>query len=316
MPATEPFFPSPIPTDVAKRRAELFRETPFEMVERCVLGAAWALKPNRIGSLPALGRMWLSDLVSPHQGLPSANAPPATREGLVGIVHDFSETTLIAAYRRGLFPFTHFGPLKWFSPERRCVLSFDDLHMGKTIRRLMRAGAYRVTFDRDFDGVIKACTGRREGKWHVTWISPRIMRTYAELFDAGYAHSFEVWNEAGELVGGGYGVAINNVFTTESQFSRERDTSKLGFSVLNWHLKRWGFLLNDGKRPTPTILSMGFKEIPRADFLATLESGARMPAKTGIWEVEADLAEIAGGKAEKTSVPKAKDTAPTAKQSA
>ena len=111
----------------------------------------------------------------------------------------------------------------------------------------MRQGRYTVTFDQDFEGVIKACAGKREGHYGITWITPRIMRAYAALFDAGYVHSFEVWNAEGKLVGGGYGVALGRVFSTESQFSHEPNTSKIGFSVLNWHLARWGYVLDDGK---------------------------------------------------------------------
>ena len=85
----------------------------------------------------------------------------------------------------------------------------------------MRNDNYKVTFDRDFEDVISACAGHRQGRWHLTWITPRITRAYAELFDDGYAHSFEVWNERGALVGGG----------SESQFSREPNTSKIGSTV-------------------------------------------------------------------------------------
>jgi leucyl/phenylalanyl-tRNA--protein transferase len=85
------------------------------------------------------------------------------------------------------------------------------------------------------------------------------MRVYADLFDAGHAHSFEVWNERGELAGGAYGVAIGGSFVTESQFSHEPNTAKIGFTVLNWHLAHWGFAFNDGKLMTPTCRDMGFK---------------------------------------------------------
>jgi leucyl/phenylalanyl-tRNA--protein transferase len=172
-------------------------------------------------------------------------------------------------------------------------LFFDEMHVAKKLRRQMRQGRYTVTFDRDFEGVIKACAGRRDGKWHVTWITPKIMRAYADLFDAGFVHSFEVWNEAGELVGGGYGVALGRVFFTESQFSREPNTSKMGFTVLNWHLAKWGFRLNDGKWPTPTILDMGFRPIRRKGFLAELARATRRPGKAGPWTVEADLTTVA-----------------------
>ena len=73
------------------------------------------------------------------------------------------------------------------------------------------------------------------------------MRLYAALHDQGHAHSFEVWSADGALVGGGYGIAVGRVFFTELQFSRESNTSKMGFATLNHHLAKWGFLVNDGK---------------------------------------------------------------------
>jgi leucyl/phenylalanyl-tRNA--protein transferase len=266
------------------RRFALFRETPLERCERLALGVAWALMPKRVGTLLPLARLWLIDRVAPRHELPD----PETAKGcqFAGMVHDLSAPTLLAAYAKGLFPFGHFGPLKWTSPPERCVLFFDEYHMPKRLRRLMRQGKYTVTFDRDFEGVIKACAGKREGRWHVTWITPRIMRAYAALYDAGYVHSFEVWNEDGTLVGGGYGVALGGIFFTESQFSHEPNTSKLGFSVLNWHLARWGYALNDGKWSTPTILDMGFRVIPRSEFLRHLVVGVRCEDKIGRWEVE------------------------------
>ena len=112
----------------------------------------------------------------------------------------------------------------------------------------MRKTDYRVTFDKAFDEVIKACAGRVRGARSASPGSRRqIMRLYAELHDLGYAHSFEVWSADGRLVGGGYGIAIGRVFYTESQFSRESNTSKMGFASLNYHLAKWGYVVNDGK---------------------------------------------------------------------
>jgi leucyl/phenylalanyl-tRNA--protein transferase len=273
-------------------REALFRETPFEMIERVALGIAWAFKTNGLGGLLPYWRRWLVERVAPQTTLPDPEQP-FDGDARVGLVHDLSVPTLIAAYRRGLFTAGHFGTLVWRSPPARCVLFFDELHMAKRLRRLMRQGRYTVTFDRAFEEVMKACAGRRKGRWHVTWITPRIMRAYAALFDAGYVHSFEVWNADGALVGGGYGVALGRIFFTESQFSLEDNTSKLGFSVLNWHLAQWGYVLNDGKEPTPTILDMGFRSIPRAEFLHILAANAGAGGKSGPWSVEADVKAIA-----------------------
>ncbi|MCF8476855.1 MAG: leucyl/phenylalanyl-tRNA--protein transferase [Pseudolabrys sp.] len=278
------------------RRTALFRESLPDMAERWALGLAWAMSPKRIQGLPNLARLCFNEFLAPDYALPDPERALACPPGLAGIVHDFTLPTLLAAHRRGLFPFAHIGPLKWWSPPERSLLFFNELHIAKRLRRQMRQGHYTVTFDRDFDGVIKACAGQRSGRWHVTWITPKIMKAYAEAFDAGHAHSFEVWNEKGELAGGGYGVAVGNSFVTESQFSAEPNTSKIGFTVLNWHLAQWGFAFNDGKLMTPTCQDMGFRMVPRSDYLARLNRAESRPARTGRWQVETDLATVADWK--------------------
>lgn len=288
-----PFMPvDSVSPERAARRDFLFRETLFERCERIVLGVAWALKNHGFGLLPYF-LLLATDIVMPREDLPD---PEATldKEGLAGIVHDLSVPTLLAAYRRGLGPAGHFGRLAWMSLPKRCVLFFNEFHIAKRLRRLMRQGLYTVTFDKDFEGVIKACSERRAGRWHVTWITPRIMRAYTALFDAGHAHSFEVWDKDGQLVGGGYGVAVGSVFYTESQFSRESNTSKLGFSVLNWHLAKWGFAINDGKVQAPTIKEMRFRDIPRAEFLGYTTVHGPAAAQPCRWAVEKDAMEVAG----------------------
>ncbi|MBI5111002.1 MAG: GNAT family N-acetyltransferase [Rhodovulum sp.] len=276
----------------ADRRDALFRESLPQRLERLALGTAWSLKPPRLAGLPGLARLWLADLVAPRAELPDPDRT-VNDFGICGIVRDPSPASVLDGYRHGLFPFAHVGPLKWVSLPERCVSAVDDFHIGKNLRRLLRQGRYSVTFDRDFEGVITACAGRRSGRWHLTWITPRIMRLYAELFDAGHVHSFEVWNAGGELVGGGYGVAVGGAFFTESQFSRETNTSKIGFAVLNWHLAHWGFTLDDGKWPTSPLLDMGFRTLPRAAFQARLATAAALPGKPGRWSVETDLKTVA-----------------------
>ena len=276
----------------ADRRAALFREGPIETAERWLLGLAWSLMPARIGGLPALWRLCFDELLAPDYALPDPARALDNPPGLAGIVHDLTLPTLLAAYRRGLYPWAHIAPLKWWSPPQRSVLFFKNVHISNNLARLMRQGRYTVTFDRDFEAVIAGCAGRRLGRWHLTWITPRIMRVYAEAFDAGHAHSFEVWNAAGQLVGGGYGLASGAGFSSESQFALKSNASRIGMTVLNWHLAHWGFRFNDGKLIGPLWQNMGFREVPRRDFLARLAEAVRLPAKSGRWQVEADLATV------------------------
>lgn len=273
----------------ADRRAALFRETLAEKAERWTLALAWSLMPGRISGLPNLAKLCFHELLAPDYALPDPERALDNPPGLAGIVHGLSLPTLLAAYRRGLYPLAHIAPLKWWSPPQRSVLFFKNFHMSNNLRRLMRQGRYSVTFDRDFEAVIAACAGRRQGRWHLTWITPSIMHAYAEAFDAGFAHSFEVWNEKGELVAGGYGVAIGASFTAESQFTHESNASRIGVSVLNWHLANWGYRFNDGKLISPLWENMGFRDVPRREFLARLSDAVGRPGKSGRWQVETDV---------------------------
>jgi leucyl/phenylalanyl-tRNA--protein transferase len=275
------------------RRADLFREAPAQTLRRLLLGCAWPLKPERIGGLPNLCRLWLADLINPATALPDPSAALTNPAGLCGIAHDLSVPTLVDAYRRGLYPFAHVGPVKWWSPPERCLLPFDEFHISRRLRSHLRQERYQVTFDRDFCGVMKACAAPRDGKWQLTWITPKIMRAYADLHDAGFAHSFEVWNDRGELVGGGYGVAVGRTFTIESRFVRASNTSKIGLAVLNWHLARWGFAFIDNKGATQNVLEMGFRMLPRAEFCALLSVAATAPSRVGCWRAETDLKTVA-----------------------
>jgi len=279
-----------VPPGIVDRRAVLFRKSPFELAEHWVLGILWPLRPSRIGALPGLWSVWLHDLAAHSHGLPDPEAMPDNPPGLAGIVHDLSPKTLLAAYRRGIYPFGHVGPLKWWSPRQRWIMPLDEFRI--TRRSRLRETRHTVTFDRDFEGVIAGCARRRAGHWHLTWITPCIMRAYAEAFDAGHVHSVEVWNEAGQLVGGLYGLAIGGAFVLESLFSLEAGASRFGLLALSWHLAQWNYSFVDAKI-TSTWKEMGFREIARGEYRSRLAQVAENPGRVGRWQVEADLPTIA-----------------------
>ena len=261
-------------------------------LRRLALGTAWALHPSRLRRAPRVALATALGVLEGGRGLPRAADADDAADGLCGLVGDLAPATLAEAYARGLYPFAHVGPLKWWSPAERTVLAFPEYHLAKRLRRQMRADGFTVTFDRAFTDVVRACARPRAGKLALTWITPRIVRAYSAAHEAGLAHSFEVWDREGALAGGGYGLAFGALFSTESQFSLAPNASKVGFTVLNWHLARWGFALNDGKRPTPTIEGMGFRALARAEFVALCEARGRDPCRPGRWSTEADAAEV------------------------
>ena len=270
------------------------RETPFRAVTRWILGVAYALHPQRIGSLPHLTLLTARDLMRGGTRLPDQNRTWAYPDTFGGVVRDLTPESYLEGLRRGFFPWAHCGPLKWWTRAKRMVLSFDNLHISRRLLRHLKSGKYTVTFDMAFDRVVAQCGAPRAYNWHtLTWLTPSYMRLFSVLNRQGHAHSFEVWNEQGELVGGGYGVAIGRVFFTESQFSHESNSSKMGFASLMFHLAQWGYVANDGKDPTPTLDEAGFQPIPRADFEQLLREHGREGDHTGAWAVTATLAEIA-----------------------
>ena len=269
-----------------------FRETLSQRVRRWALGSAYALQPKRIGLMPRLIALSVAYFFTPEAEREKLPEHPSYygKPGLVGISDDLSVAALLANYKRGFFPISHVGPTKWWSPEERAVIDPAETHVGKNLRRMLRQAKFRVTIDEDFAGVIEACAAPRPGKAPLTWITPRVMEAYWNAHKAGYAHSVEVWDAEGRLVGGLYGVAIGKVFFGESQFAAVEHMSKVALVALHRHLKAWGYHLRDGKVMTPHLASFGFKGIPREDYRALLARYVNEPGRVGRWRVDPDLA--------------------------
>ena len=195
--------------------------------------------------------------------------PRYARGDVVAIGDDLRVDTLRDAYRHGIFPWPHEHlPLPWFSPRRRTVLFFDQLHVGRTLRRARRAEV-RFTIDRVFGEVIAACAAARRGDEAGTWIGPDIVSAYTRLHRAGDAHSVEVWR-GDELVGGLYGVDAGGLFTGESMFHRTANASKLALLFLVEHLRARGATWLDCQVMTEHMRALGAREIGRAKFLDML----------------------------------------------
>ncbi|MBC6427745.1 MAG: leucyl/phenylalanyl-tRNA--protein transferase [Cellvibrionales bacterium] len=198
-------------------------------------------------------------------------APEGRLDGLLAVGGNLRVETLCAAYRRGIFPWYLAGePLLWWAPAMRAVLGPGDLHLGRTVRKLMRRGEFCFTADRCFAEVVAHCAALRAGR---TWILPAMHAAYIELHRAGVAHSLEVWRE-GELVGGIYGVQVGGVFCGESMFHRRANAGKLGFICLAQTLFARGFALVDCQMSTPFLATLGVREMPRAEFEGVLADHA------------------------------------------
>lgn len=181
-------------------------------------------------------------------------------------MHDDIELTpdlLLQGYRVGVFPMSETrdsDEIFWVDPKFRGVLPLDGFHMSRSLRKRLRSGGFRVTFNTAFREVVAGCANRSD-----TWINSTIFDLYAALFDQGDAASCEVWQDD-HLVGGVYGVTIGAAFFGESMFSTATDASKVALAYLVDRLRQDGFVLFDTQFITDHLASLGAVEIPRTSY--------------------------------------------------
>ena len=217
--------------------------------------------------------------------------PPNTadNDGLVGAGGNLSPGMLLSAYRQGLFPwFSRDGSPFWFSPHPRFVLVPHELHVGATLKKVLKRNPFEVTFDQDFQTVMARCAETPRPNQPGTWITDDFLEGYGELHSLGFAHSVEVWTLGGggrQLVGGLYGLRLGKVFFGESMFSLVNNASKVGFVTVMEHLVReFGVELIDCQAPTDYLASFGAKKVPRDWFLSRLKELVVFPGTRGTWK--------------------------------
>jgi leucyl/phenylalanyl-tRNA--protein transferase len=213
----------------------------------------------------------------PIEPPPSRWALPDPRRAdaseVAGVGADLEPGTVLAAYRRGLFPMRlgRGGALGWWSPDPRGVLPLDGLRVSRSLRRA--TARFEVRVDHGFEAVMRACAdpSRPDG-----WIDESFVAAYCTLHRLGWAHSVEAWQD-GVLVGGLYGVGIGGLFAGESMFHRVADASKVALVHLVDVLRAGGATLLDVQWVTPHLASLGVVGIDRDDYLARLRAALAEP---------------------------------------
>jgi leucyl/phenylalanyl-tRNA--protein transferase len=200
--------------------------------------------------------------------------------GLLAAGGSLEPEWLLAAYRRGIFPWFEDGqPILWWSPDPRTVLRPGDLRVSRSLRKRLRRKDFTITADQDFAGVISACAAPRRYT-DSTWITAPMKAAYIRLHELGWAHSFEAWQDS-RLAGGLYGIEIGQVFFVESMFATQTDASKVAFCYAVDFFEQRGIELIDCQLPSAHLTSLGATSVPRADFLAKLALLTKSSAPPG-----------------------------------
>ncbi len=191
--------------------------------------------------------------------------------GLLALGGELSTALLLDAYKKGIFPwYDRQSPVMWWSPDPREVVLPGMQHWSKSMRKMARDTELKISTDKAFDSVIRACA-RQEDSNH--WITDDMIAAYTELHNLGVAHSIEVWQK-NQLVGGLYGIAIGAVFCGESMFHRVNNASKLAYLCMADRLFEQGFGLIDCQFETPHLRSLGSCAIPRNQYLQKIRDSS------------------------------------------
>jgi len=207
---------------------------------------------------------WLTDeLVFPPVEL-------AEEWGGLALGGDLSPQRLLLAYRSGIFPwYDEDQPIIWHAPDPRFVLFPEKLHIPRSLKPILNQQKFQITYDQAFREVITSCQQIKRPDQPGTWITDEMLEAYCKLYELGYAHSVEAWQQ-GELAGGLYGISLGKVFFGESMFSRVSNASKVAFVSHVLDLSKQGFLLVDCQVHTPHLQRFGTENITRSRYMQIL----------------------------------------------
>ena len=211
---------------------------------------------------------WLSPQDSP-EWFPPPDQALDEPSGLLAAGGDLSPERLIAAYRRGIFPWYSPGqPVLWWAPDPRTVLFPEEFHASRSLMKSIKNKGFEVKVNQKFEAVIDHCAAPRSHS-PGTWITGEMREAYVRLYRLGFGHSIEVMRH-GALAGGLYGIRLGGVFFGESMFSRERDASKVALAHLVMMCRRNSIVVIDCQLPSKHLASLGARSIARVRFQALL----------------------------------------------
>lgn len=211
----------------------------------------------------------------PELGKHPDRFPPltqATQDGLLAWGGDLSCARLYAAYQRGIFPWYSEGePLLWWSPDPRMVLYPEQLHISRSLKKILSQGKFRITLNHAFAQVMSACAEIPRQGQAGTWITQEMQAAYQALHQQGAALSVEAWQQD-RLVGGAYGVVVGKAFFGESMFARTSNASKVAFVYLVHYLAAQGCPLLDCQVYSAHLASLGAELVSRQVFSQQLKN--------------------------------------------
>ena len=208
-----------------------------------------------------------------------------TKDGLLAYGGDLNPDRILMAYRKGIFPWYSKGdPILWWSPDPRLLLYPNDFKIHRSLRKKLRQKRFTIKLDHNFKTVMQHCANIPRQGQNGTWILPEMVESYYLLHMRGFAHSIEVYDENGDLIGGLYGVSVGRAFFGESMFSLKPDASKIALAYMVELAKLWSFYFIDCQIPSDHLIRLGATVVERDRFLDELEISQQYLGVPGSWQ--------------------------------
>lgn len=175
---------------------------------------------------------------------------------------------IIQTYAQGYFLMANDDDdrLDWYSSKERALIPLDDrFRYPKSLNRVLNSNRFTVAVNHDFHAVVEGCSNRE-----TTWITAELKEIYYEMYQTGWAYSFETW-QGNTLAGGILGIVIGGAFIGESMFYRIPEASKVAMVKLVERLKKRNFILFDAQMDNPHLERFGSYIISNSDYQKLLQ---------------------------------------------
>lgn len=183
---------------------------------------------------------------------------------------------LLSGYARGVFPMADSRDdpeAKWYTASHRGIIPLDNFKVSSNVRRIIRNDHYVIKIDSAFREVMEGCADRPS-----TWISDEIIESYCKLHKLGHAHSVDVFDHDGNLVGGQYGVSLGGAYFGESMFEKAKEASKVALYYCHKTLVEGGFELWDTQFWNEHLAQFGCIEITDKEYQERLQEALKKTA--------------------------------------
>lgn len=193
----------------------------------------------------------------------------------------------IERYASGAFPMDDADAideaLPWYTAPNRAVFPLDEQFRSslrrKLRRDLRRCDTHTLVLNGDYGAVLELCATPPPGEG--IWITPRLATLYRRLNAAGFAHSFELRDEHGDLSAGILGVVIGGAAMLESMRRTQPSAGNALLSRTLDLLADGGATLCDIQLPTDHTARLGCELIPHDAYVRRLH--AALPARPSLW---------------------------------